>query len=437
MCADHNRESRSPLERYEEMEFAVNAIEVSIDPNTSSQHSKTRIPAPSSSRNLFNRVHYSEEHAEYNQAKDSYESFLSAQANSTDNESDINEFCDAPQMNAKPLFDSSHKSNVNNSAVERDDQLTSPHVNLAHTTSAPAIIELTDEGKKRKRSDHDSSSSSNQLAPPNKSTTFIKNSVSFAPQDNRSTKTVGLTTATSTSNADTRKGDKHDMGTGPNDKPQRTPINPLAEPMWLATRKHLITKLKATLRMTHLQELLDQDVMPVEFFGADLLHRYYASTNGVLSIPMQVLIGKQAREKAELVHAELRETAAKEGKKVEYYTSITSQIYAHEEDPTFSDAEAALVRVLSFYERTETDRLNVQAAKEKSRQPLNEMEWTNLVCHPEVRPVTPGTSRDTSRGRKRNRSHSKEAKAKAAKQDNTPATCATASVTTTQAPTPA
>ena len=77
----------------------------------------------------------------------------------------------------------------------------------------------------------------------------------------------------STTNADARRGELHDMGSGLSDKPLRMPITPLAELMWLATWKHLITKLKATLRHQHLLELLNDNVMPVEFFGADLMHR--------------------------------------------------------------------------------------------------------------------------------------------------------------------
>ena len=72
--------------------------------------------------------------------------------------------------------------------------------------------------------------------------------------------------------------------------------------------------------------LLASDKMPVEFFGADLLHRYYASNAGILSIPMQTLLVKQAREKAELVLFELRPTAEVEGKKSTYYASLTEQI---------------------------------------------------------------------------------------------------------------
>ena len=430
MCADHTRDSASALERYEEMDQAINAIDVSINPNTSEKQS-TRIPAPRSSRNKFRRANNSHEHAEHTQYnnEDSYESFLHLNAIPTDNKSHINSDWHSDFDESEFEYSS---SNVNNSAIEPEDPPVTPLISVATTSSAPALIsESIDNEKKRKRSEN----SSNQLAPPTKSNNFVKQNVSFsfAQQDRRPSEHVPLTVATSTSHADTRQGELHDMGSGPSDKPQRTPINPLAEPMWLATRKHLISKIKATLRYQHLKELLDDDVMPVEFFGGDLMHRYYASAQGVLSVPMQTLIGRHAREKAELVLTELLATAASEGKKVDYYTSITSQIYVHEEDTTFSDAEAALTRVVSFYEKTEKERLNTQAIKERGRQPLNEIEWTNLVCHPEVRPQTPSTARSTSRGRKRNRSRSKETRAKTSRTD-TPGTSAVASGSTAQLP---
>ena len=299
-------------------------------------------------------------------------------------------------------------SNVNNSALENEILVPNPQAQLEHTTSAPALFNNSD--NKRKRSDTASSSSSEKNPCKHKpSCTTSKQHVSFAHQESRHTDDA-LTIATSTTNADTRRGSLHDMGSGPQDKPQRTTINPMAEPMWAATRKHLIAKLKASLRADHLEELLNENSMPIEFFGAELLHRYYASNQGILSLPMQKLIGRQAREKADLVLLELQSTALSEGKKVDYYSPLTEQIYAHEEDPTFHEAESALKRVTTFYEKSERERLSALAAKERNRQPTTELEWTNLVCQPEVRPPTPGSSRSTSRGRKRARSRSKENK---------------------------
>ena len=159
--------------------------------------------------------------------------------------------------------------------------------------------------------------------------------------------------------------------------------------------------------------------MPIEFFGADLMHRYYASNQGVLSIPMQTLIGRQAREKAELVLHELRDTVTKECARVEYYSSITEQIYSHEEDNTFAEAQAALDRVAAFYEKTEKDRLNALDTKERARQPLTEQDWTDLVCHPETRTPLAASTRDNSRGRKRVRSRSKDKKNKQSRPDDT------------------
>ena len=79
----------------------------------------------------------------------------------------------------------------------------------------------------------------------------------------------------------------------------------MAEPMWLATCKHIIAEQKASLRHQHLKTRLYDNIMPAEFLGAEKLHRYYASADRKLCTPMIYLLRKQARENAELVQTEI------------------------------------------------------------------------------------------------------------------------------------
>ena len=190
----------------------------------------------------------------------------------------------------------------------------------------------------------------------------------------------------------------HDAATDTDTKGPRAIINPMAEPMWLATRKHVIAEQKATLRHQHLKTLLDDKVMPVEFLGAEKLHRYYASADGKLSTPMMALLGEQATAKAELVQQELEATALWHKKRARYYMELVLQIYTHEEDDTFEESKEGITRVLTFFKKSEVARLETLATKERARQPHDEEAMTNLVCMPEQRP-----QRETSRGRKRAR----------------------------------
>ena len=116
------------------------------------------------------------------------------------------------------------------------------------------------------------------------------------------------------------------------------------------------------------------------------------------------LMGRQAREKAELVHKELVAQAAREQKNATYFADLTAQIYTHERDGGFPEANVALQKVVTFYQKTETDRLDVLAKKETERQPTTEAEWTNMVCQPLNQPNR--ADRSTSRGRKRHRKSS-------------------------------
>ena len=167
---------------------------------------------------------------------------------------------------------------------------------ITSTNSAP-VVSLYNNTKKRNRST--SSSSTNAMnKPANKKSGAITNiptnnfRVSFAPQVNQgsdsnlvasssnskstSTTIMGPTASTSTSNARAFARDQHDMATGPNDKPERVIVNTLAKPMWDVTRQHLINQQKSHLRAIHLENLLKEDIIPVEFYGAEPLKRYYA-----------------------------------------------------------------------------------------------------------------------------------------------------------------
>lgn len=429
------------------MDSALDAINVSTDKKSVlqplPQRNASRIPAFRSTSSqsirsnnayeLINNVDISD--------SDSYESALQtvASQNETTDSLEIQLKRSTTNVRAAINLQASSKSNQNNSANDDENQTTTPIVPLTHTQSAPAQTPLTNEinEKKRRRTDGSSLTHNDDLTNTNVDLA-IKQHVSFAPQNVDAI--TGITTTTSTTNADACQGEVHDMATGPNDKAQRTVINPMADPMWTATRKHLIMKLKANLRFLHLKGLLDDDIMPIEFFGGDLMHRYYASNLGVLSTPMQELLGRHARERANLVLGELMDTAKSEKVKVDYYIHLTEQIYLHEEDTSFPEARKALARVTAFYEKTERERLDALALKERGRQPTTEEEWTNLVCHPEVRPPTAGAPRDGSRSRKRGRSRSKENRNKQMKADQQgpkevqPKTTASASATlTTQA----
>ena len=143
----------------------------------------------------------------------------------------------------------------------------------------------------------------------------------------------------------------HDVTTDTHAKGHRATINPMAEPMWLATRKHFIAEQKVALRHMHLKSLLDDNIIPIEFLGADKLHRYYASKEGILSTPMMELLGKQARAKAELVQQELKASALWHKKRARYYMELVSQIYTHEEDDTFEKWKESITRVLAFFQK--------------------------------------------------------------------------------------
>ena len=288
--------------------------------------------------------------------------------------------------------------------------------NLANTTSAPSVL-INDNSKKRNRS-NDSSNTSSTSKPVNKKSGNIENAqsntfrVSFAPQVNQNSDdddgeietTTAMTISTSTSNARALNKDSHDMATGPNDKQERIVVNALAKPMWEVTRSHLINQQKTHLRSEHLKGLLTKNIMPIEFFGAEPLHRYYATNDGILSLDMQDLIGRQAREKAELVYKELVAQAEREQRNATYFATITAQIYKHEGDEGFDNANVGLQKVVSFYQKSESARLDALTIKETERQPTTELEWTNIVCQPLNQ--LPRTDRSNSRGRKRQRNGS-------------------------------
>ena len=266
---------------------------------------------------------------------------------------------------------------------------------------------------KRKRLIH-SSSSSNELIykhSEKKSCTNISNHrVSFVLKNNAdygpgaaSTSTSNLNTGVNvqTSNVSLNaRPSVHDRATDTEAKGPRAIINPLAEPMWLAARKHRIAEQKASLRHDHLLRLLTDDVIPIEFLGAELLHRYYANQEGHISTALKTLIERHAREKVELVIAELLAITNTERKRAEYYTDLTQQIYAHEEDTSFASSQEGLTRVLSFFKKSEEARLETLAIKERGRQPRTELELTDLICLPVQRP--PRESSGT-RSRKRAR----------------------------------
>ena len=254
--------------------------------------------------------------------------------------------------------------------------LSIPDNQLTTTFSAPSVLTNTN-SKKRERSNN-SSTSSTTIKPVKKLgkieiASSNTSGVSFALQANHTNdqEEIAVTTATSTGNARAWARDTLERGTGPNDKPERIIVNKMAKPMWDVTRGHLISQQKAHLRGVHLRTLLELDVMPIEFFGAEKLHRYYATNGGILSEDMQALIGRQAREKAELVLQELITTSEKESRNATYFAQITSQIYEHEKDNGFELANIALQKVVGFYQKTETDRLEALATKEKERQPQN------------------------------------------------------------------
>ena len=304
---------------------------------------------------------------------------------------------------------------------------------ITHTTSAPVVSDSNN--KKRNRSSTSSSTSATTSKPVNKKSGKIDHTqstnfrVSFAPQGNHAsdenitpgtttsttTMNLGVTSGTSTTNAIAWSKDTHEMATGPNDKPERIIVNTLAKPMWDVTRQHLISQQKSQLRSVHLRGLLTQDIMPVEFFGAEPMKRYYATNNGILSEDMMALLGRQAREKAELVYKELVTQAEREQKNATYFAGLTAQIYTHERDDGFAEANVALQKVVTFYQKTETDRLEALAKRETERQPTTEAEWTNLVCQPLNQPNR--ADRSSSRGRKRQR---KSTSGKRANQPNNP-----------------
>ena len=170
--------------------------------------------------------------------------------------------------------------------------------------------------------------------------------------------------------------------------------------MWDVTRQHLISQQKAQIRAQHLVDCKTNSIMPVEFYGAEPLKRYYATNGGQISEAMQALITRHANEKAEQVLKELKAQADREMRNATYFAGLTRQIYEHEDDTGFDNANVALQKVVTFYQKTETDRLEALFAKESQRQPTTPIEWTNLLCQPLN---LPRSDRSGSRGRKRQR----------------------------------
>ena len=276
------------------------------------------------------------------------------------------------------------------------------------TASAPNILHNDNSKRNRTSSSSTNDSVKQQCKRLHTHDTTPNNNlrVSFVLQNNHtgetSTSARPLDATTSTTNASSLQ--PVDMATDTEERYERATINQLAQPMWDATRLHLINQQKSALRGAHLRSLTADNVMPIAFLGGDLLHRYYATDNGQLSIPMQTLLGRHAREKVELVTQELLDVSEREKRHATCYANMMAQIYDQEEDPGFAEASAALDKVTAFYKRTEQERLDTLATKERNRQPTTVQEWTDLCCHPEFRPRT---DRSGSRGRKRPRNGSR------------------------------
>ena len=373
----------SPLESYDDLRASLPVLNTSVSTPTNSISNMAPLP----------KCAYSRRHSARNVSRE--ENFSSRDVNNTP---------------------------TTTTGVSKDLSMLNHRASIHVTNSLPNCNTV-----KRKRSANSSTSSSEaRITQPDKksckSARILSKSnsnlrVSFAPQrHNNSDTTVDavqsgsppgpsrggnpITHSTSMADASVGHAQLINTGTDMDTKGPRARINPMAEPMWLASRKHAVAEQKLNLRAAHLKALLDDDIMPEEFLGAEKLHRYYATANGVLSTAMMTLLGTQARAVAELVHSELVNASAIEQQKGKNYLELVKQIYTHEEDDSFEECNEGLDRVLTFFRKGEITRLEVLAAKERARQPQDEKELTDLICQAEQRPA-----RSTSRGRKRARNN--------------------------------
>ena len=112
--------------------------------------------------------------------------------------------------------------------------------------------------------------------------------------------------------------------------------------------------------------------MPIELFSAEPLKRYYATNGGQLGEAMQNLLARHASEKADQVLKELKTQSNHES---------CNATYSHAKYMNTRMMMASTTqKVVSFLQKTETDRLEVLLAKESQCQPTTATDWTNLVC---------------------------------------------------------
>ena len=153
--------------------------------------------------------------------------------------------------------------------------------------------------------------------------------------------------------------------------------------MWASARRHRLAESKANMRGLHFSTLLEQDVIPGPFLGADKLPRYLLNEKGALSPAMSTLIRTQSIERTKLAIDELRETESSAARRAKYYNGITEQLYQQEGDGTYNEAANLQTSLVVHFKQIEAKRLQSLFNKEIERKPADDVELARLICRPQ------------------------------------------------------
>jgi uncharacterized membrane protein len=182
-------------------------------------------------------------------------------------------------------------------------------------------------------------------------------------------------------------------------------VNSMALPMWRSTRNNRIAEHKAGLRAAAIQELLDNDVVPSFFLGAEKLPAYF----NPLSQEMADLIRTQGRDLAVLAIQDLRERERVAKKRVTLHSKIWKELYDQEGDDTSDEAQGLADRLVTHFQAQETKRLKDLTDKEKSKKPTTTEDLCQLVVKEYIPPNQSGRNdRANSQERPNSRPNSRE-----------------------------
>ena len=176
-------------------------------------------------------------------------------------------------------------------------------------------------------------------------------------------------------------------------------VNTAAAPMWASARRHRLAESKANMRALHFSTLLEQDVIPGPFLGADKLPRYLLNEKGALSPAMSTLIRTQSIERTKLAIDELREIESSAARRAKYYNGITEQLYEQEGDSTYNEAANLQTSLVVHFKQIEAKRLQSLFNKELERKPADDVDLARLICRPQEELAGKSQAKATKRPR--------------------------------------